>query len=130
MSCDFEMPSVFNQTTPRARTRYRCCECHGWIETGERYQYSWGLWEGSGNSYKTCSGCAKLRDEVGKLSDCCVAFTGLWDELLELRSYQEEGDPKIIALLDRFKSIRIQRGAEIGPVYHAEENDLTHLTDS
>ena len=114
--CDCEMPSVFNQTKPRARKRHRCCECYGWIEVGERYEYSWGIWDGDASTYKTCLGCAQLRDELGKLSDCCVTFTCLHDELLE----SEDDDP----LMARFEAIRIQRGAAISQVYKAEENEI------
>lgn len=113
--CDCELPSVFNQTNPRARKRHRCCECRGWIEIGERYEYSWGIWEGDANAYKTCDGCAKLRDELSKLSDCCVPFTGVHEELLELED---------AALMGRFEAIRIQRGAAICPVYQVEQNEI------
>lgn len=113
--CDCEMPSVFNQTKPRARKRHQCCECRGWIEAGERYEYSWGIWDGEANTYKTCNGCAQLRNELGKLSKCCVPFTGLLEEL------QESDD---IALMGRFEAIRIQRGVTICPVFKAEENEI------
>lgn len=118
--CDCEMPSVFNQTRPHARTRHRCCECHGWIERGEHYQYTWGIWDGSASSYKTCPQCAKLHKLTEKAVDCCVPFTGLFEAV------HEAEDP---ALLARFEAIRIQRGAAICPLYQAEENDLSHLTD-
>lgn len=113
--CDCEMPSVFNQTKPRARKRHRCCECRGWIEAGERYEYSWGIWDGEANIYKTCFGCAELREEVGKVSECCIAFTCLHEELLELED---------AALMGRFDAIRIQRGSIISPACQAEESSV------
>lgn len=124
--CDCEMPSVFNQTKPRARKRHRCCECRGWIEAGERYEYSWGIWDGDADSYKTCFGCAELREELGKLSKCCVPFMGVHEELQNLTSYEDGEDPKIAALMGRFDAIRIQRGAIISPAYQAEETEVTN----
>lgn len=114
------MPSVFNQKKPRARKRHRCCECRGWIEAGERYEYSWGIWEGSASSYKTCLGCAELRDELGKAEKCCIPFTYLREALLEADA----------ALMGRFDAIRIQRGAIISPAYQTEEADPAPESES
>lgn len=108
------MPSVFNQTKPKARKRHRCCECRGWIEIGERYEYSWGIWDGNAQTYKTCLGCSSLRDDLGKMSKCCVPFTRIQEELWGLDE----------VLKGRFDAIRIQRGAIICPVYQAEENEI------
>lgn len=123
--CDCEMPSCSTQSTPRARKAHTCCECRGGILPGERYQLITGVWEGSGSSYKTCLQCAALRSPLKKLTGCCTAFHELYGELREACGQYKDGP----ALLARFEAIRIQRGAAICPLYQAEENDLSHLTD-
>lgn len=117
------MPQAFSQTTRRARKRHRCCECRGWIEAGEKYEYASGIWDGEPNDYKTCFGCAQLRKELGKLSHCCVPLTGLREELMNFAEYSDDQEAKAAPLLGRFEAIRIQRGVTICPVYQAEESE-------
>ncbi len=44
-----------------ARVQHRCCECPASIEPGEAYEYYSGVWDGVGQSFKTCLPCAEER---------------------------------------------------------------------
>jgi hypothetical protein len=58
---DCESPSAFSQTTRRARKAHDCCEFPATIQPGETYQYISGVWDGRGDSFKTCMLCASAR---------------------------------------------------------------------
>lgn len=62
-NCDIDGdgPSVFNQQQRRARKTHQCCECRGVIPAGALYEYTSGVWDGCGASFKTCLGCVVLR---------------------------------------------------------------------
>lgn len=80
--CDCDAPSVFNATLRVARKQHTCCECHTDIVTGETYEYSSGVWDHSGGSYKTCMVCAELRaDYEAALTryDCPPVFGSLYE---------------------------------------------------
>jgi hypothetical protein len=120
--CDCEMPEVFTLTKRKAKKRHRCCECRGWIEIGEKYEYTSGIWDGEPSDYKTCLGCAELRDELSKISQCCIPLTGLREELMNYSDYNDDQESRVAPLLGRFEAIRIQRGVTICPVYQQEES--------
>lgn len=122
--CDAEMPSAFRQWRPRARKRHRCLECHGFIETGETYQKSSGVWNGQGCSFTTCEQCHALRNDVRKLTGCCYIFGDLWQSIVQLESPRSDHHESAKTLVAHFTDIRIRRGAAICPVFHAEENEL------
>ena len=59
---DYESPSVFWQTRPRARKDHKCCECGNTIQRGEHYWRFAGVWDREFNHYKVCTGCEELRE--------------------------------------------------------------------
>lgn len=56
--CD--MPEAFNSVTRKARKNHKCCECGCTIETGEKYKYSSGIWNGEPDSFKQCLNCNEI----------------------------------------------------------------------
>lgn len=52
------------QTTSKvtARKQHKCCECQGVIQPGQQYERCAGQWDGHMDVYRTCSGCADIRD--------------------------------------------------------------------
>jgi hypothetical protein len=60
MTC--ELGEMVEFQTPRARRQHTCCECHGPIVIGMRYQLVTGRWDGQFESWRTCLRCADLRD--------------------------------------------------------------------
>lgn len=122
-SCDLEMPTVYSMSHPRSRKRRLCCECNGWIEIGETYERISGCWDGRFDHYVTCGQCAQLRHDYGKTIDCCVGLGSLHEEMLEHTHYHSDD----LTFPNRFRDIRIRRGAEICPLFHAEENELPTL---
>lgn len=64
-SIDHDNPaSVVFDSYPVARRPHRCCECGKTIHRGEQYERTKGCWDGSWSTYKTCIGCANLRDDL------------------------------------------------------------------
>lgn len=124
--CDCERPSCYTKTTPRARKRHQCCECRGWIDVGEQYQYISGIWDGSGSSYKTCPQCAALRDRIQALTKCCVGLGGMREDLRDLDEYHGHTEQQR-EMWAEHNAIRIRRGAAISPAYKEEENELAEV---
>lgn len=82
--CDCNVAQAFAESWRSARKRHRCCECAGWIEPKERYEYASGIWDNQAYSYKTCKQCVQVRDWVGShldRSDCAPCFGGLYDDV-------------------------------------------------
>lgn len=114
--CD--MPSCFGEEIRKARKSHKCCECRGQIKAGECYTYSHGVWDGAGQSFKTCSDCESLRAELRKdhrLDECDPAFGYIHECVFDL------GDEKYKRELE---SIYIKRGIEIGGFKAVKERTL------
>ncbi len=98
-----ELPTCWKTCMPTARIRHRCCECYGVIEPGERYHLDSGVWDGEGESFKTCLQCDEIRTEEQRgMHGDCIAFGYLLEHVVE------SGDRK---LLDRCIEIADQRCA-------------------
>ena len=59
---DYDAPSAFWVSSPRARKKHRCGECYNDIMPGETYEKVAGVWCGEFNHFKTCLACARLRE--------------------------------------------------------------------
>jgi len=59
-----EMPEAYKEKDRIARKPHKCCECGGGIAVGQIYSYASGVWEGQGESYKTCKPCHSMRSLV------------------------------------------------------------------
>ena len=79
-SCDYDPPSVYSATTPRAKKEYRCEECSGKIMPGERYENVFGVWEGYASTYRTCERCYDLRMWVKNNVPCLCIVHGNQEE--------------------------------------------------
>lgn len=73
------MPSAYRDTWRKARKAHRCCECGETIEPGARYLDTTGVWEGGPNRYRTCEGCAEIREAFN--CDGWI-FGELWDAMI------------------------------------------------
>lgn len=62
--CDYESPTVYNQSQHVARKEHRCSECRRAIMPGEPYESTFGIWEREGRTYKTCAHCLAIREWV------------------------------------------------------------------
>ncbi len=60
-SCDYEPFEFYHVTEPIARKQWKCCECGGEIQPGERYERAATKFEGIFECYKTCLTCATIR---------------------------------------------------------------------
>jgi hypothetical protein len=63
-SDDGEFGTLLEDSFRVARKEHKCCECNRDIKIGEEYEYIHGLWDGEFNTFKTCLGCQRLRDDI------------------------------------------------------------------
>lgn len=89
--CDYgEAPSVLCITHPTARKPHRCDECSGTIESGQKYERIFGVWEGAAGTFKCCHECEAARDFLTNSFECfCWYLGGVIDAAREL--IQEKG---------------------------------------
>jgi hypothetical protein len=82
--CDYDPPSMIRESEPVARKDHRCTECGRRIAAGERYSYTWGIWDGMADTFKTCPRCLALRDYVKAHVPClCWAYGSVTDDCIE-----------------------------------------------
>lgn len=67
MMCDG--PQAFNSVTRKARKHHKCCECREIINVGDQYQYSSGVWDGQGASFKQCLDCLQIMEGASLMPD-------------------------------------------------------------
>lgn len=60
---DYDLPSVYTETHPKAAKIHKCCECHQEIPKGSVYQHVKGLWDGDWRTFKTCEQCEGQRED-------------------------------------------------------------------
>jgi hypothetical protein len=76
--CDYEPPSVYVATKPKARAEHRCTECGSKIARGETYERVFAVWDGYAQTCKTCARCLDLRAFVTSFVPCfCWAHNNL-----------------------------------------------------
>ncbi len=52
-----DTPTICRTKKVQARKPHRCAECRRTIEPGETYEYTFMVFEGSGDSYRVCAQC-------------------------------------------------------------------------
>lgn len=80
-----DAPSCMISEIRKARKQHRCCECPSPIMPGEHYEHVSGVWDGRGESFKTCEPCAVFRQQFMQDLDqyrfaVIVSFGHLWEE--------------------------------------------------
>lgn len=103
--CDLEMPEIYSHKIVFSRKQHKCSECKGKIMITEQYHVHSGKWDGDFLTFKICSCCTKLRQDIMKSldSDQCFAFGDL------LEDCQQSGGE----FFKRFVTICSVRGAKI-----------------
>lgn len=96
--CDYDQPSFWSQSFPKARKEHSCEECGRKILPGETYEYVSGLWDDWFDTFKTCQHCVDIRTFVKNSVPCfCWAHGNLMDdvkETLEEASYRAPDEMK------------------------------------
>lgn len=77
--CDYEQPTFFRESQPRAKVRHRCGECSRVIQPGERYNKITGKWDGEFRSYARCAHCEAVAAALRVLPCFCDYYGGLWE---------------------------------------------------
>ena len=79
---DYDYPSVYRKDYIRARKQHTCSECKGYIAPGDTYQYTFGVWDGRADVFKTCIHCCVPQRWL--LEECDGFLHGdLYSEILE-----------------------------------------------
>jgi DNA-directed RNA polymerase subunit RPC12/RpoP len=90
-------PTIVRADYHKARKFYKCCECGDTIEIGQKYAYTFGVWDGEADSFRQCLSCDKLFMKLSELQgypvddDEGVCFGGLIQELQEYRMIKNLG---------------------------------------
>ncbi len=83
-SCDYDPPEFWHRATRSAKKPYRCAECGGLIDAGDRYEYVSGKWEGWLGHFRTCSRCVTLRQWLTNSLPCfCWAHGNMLEDAKE-----------------------------------------------
>lgn len=80
-----EYPQAYCEKLRIARKPHKCCECGGTIFYKEQYHYCSGVWDNTGQSFKTCMDCYNLRTDINSNAsyDSGVPFEGLQEYIFE-----------------------------------------------
>jgi len=77
-------------TVQRARKPHACCECGGEIVVGQPYEIAKSLFDGHWSTYKTCTVCVAIRDD---LCPCGYYWGELREVILECLGFDYTTDP-------------------------------------
>ncbi len=93
-------PTIYRAAYPKAAKSHQCDECRGTIEKGEQYRRIEGLWDGTWSTFKVCTECHKLREDMGNL----MPFQDLYQAVFN----EPDRHPDLVT---RFMDIRRKRNA-------------------
>ena len=77
---DDDGPTYHKSRTAKARKPWRCCECHGAISVGERYECDENVYDGEWSTFRTCLTCARIRESLCKGG---FVYGMLWESIIE-----------------------------------------------
>lgn len=112
--CDWDsIASVYSATQHKARKEHVCFECRRTIQPGERYESAFGIWDGRGDTFKTCSHCLSLREWVNAHVPCfCWMHGNARDDAIETaRGWAHEAPGLLFGAWRREVAIRRARRA-------------------
>lgn len=81
--CDCDRPEIGRYTTPLARKKHVCCECHQTIKPGERYHSYFGVWDGYAETFKWCAQCQALHETLREAGLCACIGGELFEVAFE-----------------------------------------------
>lgn len=82
MCCDdYDVGTLAQQKTIKARKPHRCYECGKEIPKGAEYENYKHLIDGKFEEYHTCLSCVDLRNRLMNVDGCrCWLFGGLYED--------------------------------------------------
>lgn len=92
--CDCELypPDVYRESFPRARKQYECCECGAFIQPGDQYRNTFGVWGGQQDTFRTCLPCAELGKVFSHITGHCLCFGDLKQDIIEHAMWRHSDD--------------------------------------
>lgn len=116
--CDFDytLNVLDERIVKAARKDHKCSECRRTIKAGESYEFIFGIGEGEGQTFKTCTHCIALREWVKAHVPCfCWAFTQMREYALETaQAAAHEAPGLLFGAYRREVAIRRARAASNG----------------
>jgi hypothetical protein len=73
-------PEFCSEKIVKARKTHTCGECLREIKPGEKYEDTFGVWEGNHDTHKTCLDCLSIRSEL--FCDCWF-YERMWEDIAE-----------------------------------------------
>jgi len=113
--CDFDSdaPEFYNESRPRARKEYKCCECGGAIRVGESHKKITGKWD-SVETFRTCADCSVIWCDFGKAAKNCgcmvIGYMASTIRNAYRNSPREEADAILLPIICAFNAASKQRG--------------------
>lgn len=102
-------PSALWERKPKAKKRHRCDECRGWIEAGEIYTATRGVWDGEAMSFKTCAECDELRGWAMDASEeLCVCYGRMHHDILD-DAYESQDAGYLAEAKAKIQAIKTKR---------------------
>ena len=75
-SCDYDPPTVSSSRIVTARKPHRCEECPRVIQPGEKYRYTFAVWDGYPSSAYVCTDCLHIQKWVQTNIPCFCWYSG------------------------------------------------------
>jgi hypothetical protein len=116
--CDFDPPSIYKETYPKAKKEHRCGECRRIIDVGENYLRIEAVYDGRFVTNKMCDHCEAAAWAYRDASDCCFAMGSLWSDVADfIDDYDNEGPhDRLEELLSFAKAKWMLSNGQIMPV--------------
>lgn len=88
MECSCAVPADNNEQPDfcverdllKSRKNYQCYECRDRINIGDRYNKITGKWDGTMDTFRTCSDCVSVKNVFYSAGYC---FGNIWDDLYD-----------------------------------------------
>lgn len=82
--CDYDRPTAMTVIVRKARKDHNCWECDKGILKGDLYEYTSGVWDQRGDSFKVCGTCATIANlAAGLHPGFCYEFGRLHEAVEE-----------------------------------------------
>lgn len=132
--CDYESPSMYSASTPKAIKLHSCDECGRAIHIGERYEKVVAVWDGSFGTYRTCQRCLNLRAYVQAHVPCfCWAHGNIIEDAMETARHWNLEAPGLLfgayrlqVAIKRNPFKRTLAGAQVAEPAHNEIGEGAH----
>jgi hypothetical protein len=111
--CDSDyQATIYRKSEHTARQPHKCYECGRTINPGERYESVFAVWDGRGETCKTCPHCLAIREWVVAHVPCSCWMHGnmLEDIGNDVEHYAHEAPGLLFGYLRRKHALEVVKG--------------------